>query len=370
MNYLKHATVLIIEDDEPVRRTLVDMLELNGIRTVAAANGTEGLAAAQNKTPSLIITDIAMPGMTGFELLQEFRRDETLRSIPVIVISATADRAVTRRGMELGAADFITKPFTEDEVIHSIAARLEKKELLDELDAFAHTVAHDLKNPLATLCGRIELVAMLLGRTDEATLRLHLAEAAKSASRLDTIINELLTLAGVQRQAIVPQALNMAAIVLESIDRLENILQLQAAVVQKPERWPAAFGHAPWVSEVWVNFISNAAKYGGASPLITLGGETSADGRSARFWVQDKGPGLDEAARQKMFVPFTRISTVRAEGHGLGLSIVRRIVEKLGGEVGVESVPGAGARFWFELPTTAPVPEPGRKTLPPALFAP
>jgi two-component system sensor histidine kinase/response regulator len=79
-----------------------------------------------------------------------------------------------------------------------------------------------------------------------------------------------------------------------------------------------------------------------------------------RAWVEDRGPGLDAAGRARMFVPFTRIATVRASGHGLGLSIVRRIVEKLGGKVGVESEPGAGARFWFELPTVAP-----RRTNPP-----
>jgi len=370
MSILQHATVFVIEDDEAVRRTLVDMLELNGIRTVAVANGTEGYAAAKQAPPSLIITDIAMPGMTGFELLAEFRRDEALRNIPVIVISAAVERAATRRGMDLGAADFITKPFTEDEVIHSIATRLEKRELLDELDAFAHTVAHDLKNPLATLCGRLELTQMLLGRSNEATLRHHLADAAKSARRLGSIIDELLLLAGARRETIVPQPLDMAAIVVESIDRLENILQEKSAVIRQPDGWPAAVGHAPWVIEVWVNFISNAAKYGGANPQITLGGETSADGSSARFWVRDDGPGLDEAGRQKMFVPFTRISTVRAKGHGLGLSIVRRIVEKLGGQVGVESAPGAGARFWFELPTTAPVPAPANPALPPTLFRP
>jgi two-component system sensor histidine kinase/response regulator len=370
MNRRNRSTILIIEDDEAVRQTLVDMLALNGFQTATASDGTAGFAAAKSQTPALIITDIEMPGMTGFELLEQFGRDELLRTIPVIVISAKIDRAATRRGMELGASDFITKPFTEDEVIHSITTRLEKKELLDELDAFAHTVAHDLKNPLATLCGRIDLLGMMLGKSDEATLRNHLTEAANSARRLVSIIDELLTLAGVRRQAVVPRFLDMTAIVTESIDRLESLLQRQHAVVRRPDLWPAAIGHAPWVIEVWVNFISNAAKYGGTDPLITLGGETNADGRSARFWVQDAGPGLDEAAQARMFVPFTSITTVRAQGHGLGLSIVRRIVEKLGGKVGVESQPGAGARFWFEVPSHLPVPNGVAPSAPPLLFLP
>ncbi|MDI1336569.1 MAG: hybrid sensor histidine kinase/response regulator [Lacunisphaera sp.] len=353
MNSLSHAKILIVEDDDTVRQTLADILELNGYQAVMAKNGTEGLAAAKSESPTVIITDVAMPGLNGFELLEAFRADPDLRTVPIIVVSASIDRAATRRGMELGAADFITKPFTENEVLLSVAARLEKLELLKELDAFAHTVAHDLKNPLGTLCGRLYLLGAKLGQADAAALQRDLREAQNSANRLNEIIEELLVLTGVRRQTVSPAPLDMRAIVAEATDRLEELLGRQSARINQAETWPVAFGHAPWIIEIWVNFISNAAKYGGASPQITLGGETSADGRFARFWAQDQGPGLDAAAQQKMFVPFASISTVRADGHGLGLSIVRRIAEKLGGTVGVDSRPGAGARFWFELPTEA-----------------
>ena len=353
MNPMNRPAVLVIEDDEAVRQTLADMLELNGYRSVLAGNGTEGLAAAARAIPSLIITDLAMPGMTGYQLLETFRMDPNLRAVPVIVISAKADRAATRRGMELGAADFITKPFTEDEVIHSIATRLERQELVEELDAFSHTVAHDLRNPLATLTGWIELTLSLLGKADEATLRHHLVKAVNSGRQLNGIIDGLLVLAGVRGQSVTPGPLDMAALVAEAIERLGHMLRTQPAHIEKPDSWPAAVGHAPWIVEVWTNYISNAVKHGGADPHIVLGGEVRPDGRFARFWVQDSGPGLDEAAQRMMFVPFTRISTVKTRGHGLGLSIVRRIVDKLGGQVGVVSKPGAGARFWFELPTDA-----------------
>jgi len=352
MSTIQTVKILVVDDDEAVRQTLADMLELNGFCVITAANGTEGLQFARRDLPTLIISDVNMPGLTGFELLEVLRHDEMLRTIPVIVISAKADRAATRQGMELGAADFITKPFTESEVLHSIATRLEKKELLDELDSFAHTVAHDLKNPLSTVTGRLDLLGMVLGKADEATLRHHLNEAMKSATRLTGIIDELLILAGVRRQAVVLQPLDMDALVAEALDRLESLLKQQRARIEKSAVWPVSVGHAPWIVQVWVNYISNAAKYGGPEPLIRLGAETSTDGRTLRAWVEDCGPGLDEAARALMFVPFTRISTVRASGHGLGLSIVRRIIEKLGGNVGVESRPGTGSRFWFELPTT------------------
>ena len=351
MNSPKGNTILVIEDDESVRRTLQDMLELNGFSVLAAADGQQGHALAKNNAPALILTDIEMPGMTGFELLQVLREDPELRTLPVIVLSAKSDRLATRQGMELGASDFITKPFTEDEVIHSIAARLEKKELLDELDAFAHTVAHDLRSPLTTLTGRLGLASMTVGEADDVTMRQQLDEAIRGARRLNEILEELLILAGVRRLTIIPEPVDMRACVLDAVDRLEALLQETGATVEQPAEWPTAYGYAPWVIEVWVNFISNAAKYGGATPRITVGASVSTDGARARFWVQDHGPGLDAGACAQMFVPFTRISAVRAKGHGLGLSIVRRIAEKLGGKVGVDSQPGAGACFWFELPT-------------------
>lgn len=344
------CTVLVVEDDPSVRQTLVDILEINGYVARTADNGEAGLQAAREETPTLIITDIEMPRMTGFELLQQLRRDESLRSIPVVVISAKADRAAMRRGMELGADDFITKPFTEDEVIHSVQTRLEKKELLDELDAFAHTVAHDLKNPLATLNGRLGLLELKIEAGDKEVLRRQVNEASAAAMRLATIIDEILVLAGVRKQNVKPGPLDMGPIVTEALDRLEDLLKRSAATVELPESWPATVGHASWVIHVWTNYISNAAKYAGPQPRITLGFTRREEAGKVRFWVKDQGPGLDAAAQAKLFVPFTRISAVRVSGHGLGLSIVRRIMEKLGGEVGVESAPGQGSCFWFELP--------------------
>lgn len=346
-----HPRILIIDDDEAIRRTLEDMLTLNGFEAVTATNGTEGRILARSAKPALIITDLSMPGMTGFELLKSFGSDPELRTVPVIVISAAVDRSSIRRGMELGAADFITKPFTETEVIHSIRTRLEKKDLIEELDAFAHTVAHDLKTPLCTLNGRLEILQMMIGKADEATLRRHLEEASSSSRQLDEIIESLLLLAGVRRQRVPMKQLDMNSIVNETLNRQDGILKRRNAQVIRPDSWPEAAGHAPWVGEIWANYISNAAKYGGPNPVITLGGERISGSNRSRFWVQDKGPGLTEVALNQLFVPFSQISTAnRVSGHGLGLSIVHRIAEKLGGHVGADCRTGQGTLFWFELP--------------------
>jgi signal transduction histidine kinase len=113
--------------------------------------------------------------------------------------------------------------------------------------------------------------------------------------------------------------------------------------------WPMVLGYAPWLQEVWANYLSNGLKYGGWPPRLTLGAAPQSNGM-IRFWVQDNGPGLTPEAQGLLFTEFTRLEELRAEGHGLGLSIVRRIVEKLGGEVGVESTLGQGSVFYFTLP--------------------
>jgi len=141
----------------------------------------------------------------------------------------------------------------------------------------------------------------------------------------------------------------MAAIVDAAQKRLAPLIaELQAEIVL-PGAWPVALGHGPWVEEVWVNYLSNALKYGGRPPHIELGAAAQPDG-TARFWVADDGAGLAPEDQARLFVPFTRLGQVRAEGYGLGLSIVRRIVDRLGGQVGVESAPGRGSVFFFTLP--------------------
>lgn len=358
MNSALLPIILVIEDDDAVRRTVADILELNGFQCVLAANGVEGLALARRDLPAVIVTDIEMPEMNGYELLKAIRSDAALRATPVIMTTAKADRVAARRGMDLGADDYITKPFTEDELMHSIQARLDRKELLDELDAFSHTVAHDLKNPLATLMGRLGLLQMTLDTADKDNIRRSLRETSAAADRLNAIIDELLLLAGVRRQEVVRQPLDMGSLVAEARERLEALLASSGARVTLGSEWPVVLGYGPWVTHVWTNYLSNAAKYGGPSAQITVGGAAQPDGRTARFWVADRGPGMAPEVVAGLFVPFTRISAVRAKGHGLGLSIVRRIVEKLGGKVGVDSAPGAGACFWFELPLAQPIASP------------
>ena len=117
-----------------------------------------------------------------------------------------------------------------------------------------------------------------------------------------------------------------------------------------PDYWPEVCGYAPWVEEIWMNYISNALKYGGRPPVVELGAEYLPNRNQARFWVRDNGNGLTAEEQTRVFTPFTRMNQAKVEGHGLGLSVARRIAERLGGEVQVQSEVGAGSIFSFTLP--------------------
>jgi signal transduction histidine kinase len=164
------------------------------------------------------------------------------------------------------------------------------------------------------------------------------------------IINALLLSANVREEnEVVMDHPDMAAIVSEALTRLSNEITASQARVSIPDQWPDVLGYRPWIEEVWANYMSNAIKYGGTPPQIELGASKQADGY-IRFWVKDNGSGISPCDQSRLFTQFTRLDESKAEGHGLGLSIVQRIVEKLGGQVGVESAVGQGSTFFFTLP--------------------
>jgi signal transduction histidine kinase len=266
-----------------------------------------------------------------------------------------------------------------------------------ELDAFAHMVAHDLKNPLTALVGFSYLLQKRYAQMSEQELGYNLGLVGQNALKMVSIIDELLLLASVRKEEVETGPLDMYTIVSEVLGRLSNMItDTQAEIIMpavagtptvagmptaagtpttagapptndvsseaETTAWPSVIGYAPWIEEVWMNYISNALKYGGrpdegVAPIVALGfdiGQPSSancqTGESqVRFWVRDNGLGLTEEEQEQLFTPFTRLDPTRAMGHGLGLSIVRRIVEKLGGEVGVESDVGRGSKFYFTL---------------------
>lgn len=235
-------------------------------------------------------------------------------------------------------------------------AEFEREQLIADLNAYAHSVAHDLKNPLSISVG---FASLLLDEFDDATptAQRELVEHILRINwKMTDIVNALLMLASVRQFSDIPtQPLAMESIVQEVVARLAaTIDEAQAEVtILAEEPWPIAMGYRPWLEEVWANYISNALKYGGIPPRIEIGA-TTRDNGMVKFWVKDNGQGLTAEEQTRLFTQFTRLDETRAEGHGIGLSIVKRIVEKLDGQVSVASIVGEGSVFGFTLPMSDP----------------
>jgi len=244
----------------------------------------------------------------------------------------------------------VTERVRADEMLRQHASELQARN--EELDAFAHTVAHDLKDPLALIVGFAEVLREDPGAALCGEQQHHLETIARNGRKVSNIIDELLLLAQVREAEVEIVPLNMASIVEGAQERLAGPIEEHQAGIHWPDTWPVALGYEPWVEEVWVNYLSNGVKYGGRPARLELGATAQADGM-VRFWVKDNGRGIAPEDQARLFTPFTQLSQVRATGHGLGLSIVRRIVEKLGGQVGMESKVGRGSVFFFTLPAIA-----------------
>ncbi|MDM8530412.1 hybrid sensor histidine kinase/response regulator [Anaerolineales bacterium HSG25] len=357
-----HTGKILVVDDQPANLDILfRTLKVAGHKVLVAKSGQSAIRQAERTQPDIILLDVMMPGMNGFITGQKLKENKFTQEIPVIFMTALNDIDSKVMGFEVGAVDYVTKPFEFKEILARINAHLTIRKLQqelqykndtlqtqnEELNAFAHTVAHDLKNPLLPIIISVDLLAMDEGLSPSNTENIDFIR--RNANKMNNIIHELLTLAGVRKAEVVLKPLDMKEIIAEAQERLMHMIVQHQAEIIMPSQWPRVLGHAPWAEEVWVNYLSNAMKYGGSPPRVEIGAMHRNDGM-VEFWVKDNGAGLTPEEQNQLFIPFTRLNQVQAKGHGLGLSIVHRIIRKLGGTVGVQSEKGNGSRFSFNLP--------------------
>ncbi len=403
------STILVVDDDPVNLQVLINQLSLHDYEVRTALNGLEAIAEIQGHLkPDLVILDVLMPMLSGYEVCRILRERYSLLDLPVLMLTAKEQVEDLVSGLEMGANDYLLKPFDRRELLARVEMLLELKKLnehlqqeikararaqealqraneeleqrveartaelsetnvqlqqevaerrqaeemlarlVQDLDAFAHTVAHDLKGPVAIIIGYASLLLDELNQAAMAPENREMIQVILQVSRkLNDIIEALLLLARIRKEEIETGPLQMEDIVTEAQIRLSPLISASAAWLEVPARWPVAIGYAPWIEEVWVNYLSNAIKYGGRPPHLILGADPQDKG-TIRFWVQDNGAGLAPEQQAQLFTPFKRFHD-GTEGHGLGLSIVKRIIEKLGGQVGVESRDGQTI-FYFTLP--------------------
>lgn len=379
----KTVNMLLVEDNfhdvAAFKRALRDVGYTYNITDVRRAENALKLIEERPGTFDLIVTDHLLPGMTGLELCRLVI--ERNIKIPIVLLTGAGSEKVAIEALELGVTDYITKDNSRRylNVLHmKLAQALAKFENLlgriqaeaalrqkasqlqiqnKELDAFAHTVAHDLRNPIALIIGYAEVARMELNPEVNSSLHKYLSVILQHAAKASTIIDELLLLATVRTEEVPMERVNMNLVMNEVRSRVDDMVMEYDAELIISNTWPTVEAHALWIEEVWVNYITNAIKYGGRPPVVTVGW-MALDNNRVQFWVSDNGNGIAQEQQKKLFLPLTRLKQNREQqGHGLGLSIVERIVSRLGGTVGVESNIGEGSRFYFTLPKAPDITE-------------
>jgi two-component system sensor histidine kinase/response regulator len=370
--------ILYMEDDPGVARLIQKRLGRAGYAVDIAHDGEAGLSMCAPGAYDLLMVDQNMPVHDGLDVIRILAERDCLP--PTIMITGGGSEMIAVEAMKLGARDYIVKDveggyleLLPAVIAHVLAQQrlLEEKQRAEaqrdatlqalreyaselearnqELDAFAHTVAHDLKGPLSTGIGICSLLHDNWPELSAEQIDQLLQNIVRVTRKMDNIVEELLLLASVRKEEVEVTQIDMGAIVAGAQERLAHMITKHEVEVIVPDTWPPASGYGPWIEEVWTNYLSNAIRYGGRPPRVELGASPEPDHR-VRFWVRDNGAGLTPEEQSRLFTPFSRLEQVRVKGHGLGLSIVRRIVEKLGGEVGVESEVGQGSVFSFTLP--------------------
>lgn len=395
------AVKILVVDDEIKLQSIIRQLFRRQIRNkefhfLFAQNGLEALQLLQADVEiDLVLTDINMPHMDGLTFLAKLKKLELSLNpgLTIIVISAYGDMKNIRKAMNLAAFDFLMKPFDPQDLKRTIQKTIEHNQRLKkayqekrqaeealrranekleqrvkertaeleeanaflkasnaELDAFAHMVAHDLKNPITSIGMFRFTIEENWQRMEPEQIKKMVGLIGHSAQKANQIIDALLLLSGVRKKQAPVERLDMAMIMTQVQKRMAPMIAEYQATLTLPNQWPLTYGYGPWVEQVWVNYISNGIKYGGKLPQLELGA-TQIEG-AVRFSVRDNGVGLTPQAQAALFREFTRFAkSSNVEGFGLGLSIVKRIIEKLGGEVGVKSHIGVGSEFYFTLPS-------------------
>lgn len=362
-------TILVVDDTPANLELLATLLAKLGYEVRAALSGQMALMSIEVAQPDLVLLDINMPDMNGYEVCERLKENPVTADIPVIFVSALGETIDKVKAFKVGGVDYITKPFQIEEVVARIKAHItlyyQKREIEDlrqrEREAFARisklkdefvrTVSHDLKNPIGVIAGYADL---LEDDDDDTEMRRIFARKIKdSALRMNQLVVDLLDLARIEagmelqlKPVLLSDFLttafeNFELNALQKHQHLQLVIEADATLRIDPSR----------MGQVINNLLSNAIKYTPEGGQIELAG-TVTEGQ-AIITLTDNGLGIPEDDIPHLFKKFFRVHTdehMKAEGTGLGLSIVKAIVEQHGGDIGVESQLGQGTRFTIRLP--------------------
>lgn len=404
--------ILIAEDSPTQAQRLQGLLERQGYSVRHAGDGRQALDAARQQKPTLIVSDVIMPVMDGYELCRSVKADPDLADTPVILVTTLSDPQDVIRGLECGADNFVLKPYEERHLLSRVqfvllnrevrqseragmgvevffngqkhfitadrlqilnlllstyeAAINKNKELSEaqdelrrlnarletankELESFSYSVSHDLRAPLRHIDGFVDLLSRRATDSLDAESQGFLKTISDSAKQMGRLIDDLLEFARMGRAELMQSEVDVESLVRETIKTLPETRSRDIRWTIAP--LPRVQADPAMMAQVFVNLLANAVKYTRQRAVaeIEIGVEHAAD--EIVFFVRDNGVGFDMQYAGKLFGVFQRLHrSDEFEGTGVGLANVRRIVARHCGRTWAESEPGKGATFYFALP--------------------
>jgi signal transduction histidine kinase len=363
--------ILVIEDETPIRENVMEIFELEGFEVFGAADGSRGLELAARIKPDLILCDITMPEMDGYEVLVEIRRTPDIAAVPFIFLTARTDRPFVRHGMELGADDYITKPFTPAEIRAAVASRLDRRKAMqkssdEDLEQARRTlirmVSHELRTPLISINTSAEIISRQIGQLNPTQLQDMMDALNRGGKRLNRVVEQIVLVAELDTNALSANAIQQYGAVVPLSEVLIAAIDLARAfayrhpdvTIRLDERddQAAVVCDMRALKHALAELITNALSFSPGESEVTIAQWQVDD----RVWLSivDHGVGMTPEQVELALKDFHQVDRDRHEqqGMGLGLPLARRIIETHGGELEISSVRGKGTQITLHLPVT------------------
>lgn len=363
-----HIPHILIVDDQQANRFILGRI-LNDYQIMEAEDGIEALELINQYEFDLILLDIMMPQMNGLEVLEIIRSTASSSELPVIIVSALAEKQNMVQGLQMGANDYMPKPIDATMVQARVNAQLQMKRAYDmqqqanlELkradmlkNKLLSIASHDLKAPLSSIYMAESLMRQMTDQSDP-TMAAVLDTMKMTLDHMNQIIVEFLDMASLQNGAITVdiQPVDLQPIVVDVINHYRMQSREKGSVIIPPDGNASAQADPARLRQILSNLVSNALKYSPPNSQINI--DIIHEDESCVIEVHDQGAGIPEAERELLFTEFGKLSTrpTGEEGStGLGLWIVKQMTEMMNGRVGVYCPDTGGSVFWIELPTSS-----------------
>jgi two-component system sensor histidine kinase/response regulator len=358
------AKILVVEDSRAIREEICEILQLEGFEVISAENGRLGFEMALKESPDLIISDILMPELNGFEMLKKLQKNKKEMNIPLIFISAKGEKKDIRTGMNLGAEDYLTKPINVNDLLNAVDSKIKKKLITDqkiidktkafstiiqnqenELDNYSHLISHELKSSLRNVSDLLAWTQEGLEETNnskDSNLKVQLME--EKIEKMELLLVKLEQYRNITAVSFKNNTINSNAIAERVIDEIHKPFHI---TIKIKNELPTLFADGKMLGKVFEILIQNAVDHiDKKKGLIELSCETTE--KEHVFSIKDNGIGINKKYHKRIFKIFEAIESTKSTG--IGLSIAEKIISHYKGKIHVKSIPNKETTFYFNLP--------------------